>query len=514
MGESEPTPLRVDFESAAEQVASGANVMHYVFSGYEEGLYLADINQLWRIDLTDGSLDALFGWQEFNLSAESIKDIRKREDGGFLLYIFDSLVKGNFWVTLEPVPASQIPEKTELVLGVASIYFSDSPYSSGDSLTSQIAQIVSAYNQSHPEYHITLREYEKGDITDFQLELLNNEGPDILLDRESLFDMNMLIDKGAVEDLTPYLAKSDEMSAETILPGILELITNEGKISFIPLSFAVDIMIVPKDTPKNIMTPQELAALIEQTTEAYTDYWFSPTRFLLQILTGAEMDHYVDDTNQSCSFDSGEFAALLETIARLNEKENLNKREERAELFHSGQLPVIVDEMNCMEDYFCIRSAFSESGKIVGFPNSSGEVRYPAKLYDWIGINSASKYKEEAWDFIAFCLSYMSYSDSVIDRFVVTEETFDQQTHYKNETPHFITWNYYDGNWIGWQDIPSTTQEETDFLQEISLHLYLYDNKDLLQIIEEEADMFFNGDIDAKEAAKRIQNRASLMLAE
>lgn len=517
MGEAErgdAAPLRVNFESAAETVASGADAMLYVFSGCEDGLYLADTNQLWRINLTDGSLETLWAWQDFNLKPGYVKAIRRQANGGFLLYIFDTFVQENFWVSLEPVPASQISEKTELVLGVVGSTPANTQSLDGDSLASKMDQVVLSYNQSHPDCPITLRWYGTNSITEFQLELLNGEGPDILLDRDALFDMEMLAGKGAIEDLAPYLAKADGISTQEILPGILELITNEGKISSIPLSFAVDVVIVPKDTPKEVMTPQDLAALITQKAEAYTDYWFSPTGFLCQLLSGAEMDRYVDEANQSCSFDSGEFAALLETIAKLGEQEELWKREERAELFHSGQLPVIVEEMNCMEDYFCIRAAFSDSGKIVGFPNSSGELRYPAKLYDWMGINSASKYKEEAWDFIVFCLSYMSHSDGVTDRFVVTTETFDEQTRYENKEPHFIKWNDYDGNWIGWQDIPSTTQEETDFLREISSHLYLYDNKDLLQIIEEEADMFFKGDIDANEAAKRIQNRASLVLAE
>ena len=59
-----------------------------------------------------------------------------------------------------------------------------------------------------------------------------------------------------------------------------------------------------------------------------------------------------------------------------------------------------------------------------------------------------------------------------------------------------------------------TNQEETDFLREISEHLYLYENQNLLQIISEEADAFFAGDISAEEAAERIQNRASLVLSE
>ena len=63
-------------------------------------------------------------------------------------------------------------------------------------------------------------------------------------------------------------------------------------------------------------------------------------------------------------------------------------------------------------------------------------------------------------------------------------------------------------------DFAPATQEETDFLREIPEHLYLYENENLLRVISEEASAFFAGDISAREAAERIQNRASLVLAE
>lgn len=226
------------------------------------------------------------------------------------------------------------------------------------------------------------------------------------------------------------------------------------------------------------------------------------------------MEHYVNPEQKSCSFDSDEFINLLESLNKLNGMEMISDRGKRAEFFRSGQLNAVVEEMKCLEDYFCIREAFSGAGKVTGFPNSSGELRYPAKLYDWMGINSATEYKEEAWSFIEFCLSYMSRSDDVADRFAVTKDKFESQTKLEKEMSYLIGWNFYNENWEGWQRIAPMTQEETDLLWEISEHLYLYEDNDLMNVIREEAGTFFSGDISAKEAAGRIQNRASLIVGE
>ncbi|HBA49917.1 MAG TPA: hypothetical protein DCZ91_19405 [Lachnospiraceae bacterium] len=224
----------------------------------------------------------------------------------------------------------------------------------------------------------------------------------------------------------------------------------------------------------------------------------------------------MDEENGSGSFDSGEFAGLLEELAALGELEMVMDTEERAELFRSGQLPVIVGELSCLDDYLRIRNHFSGTGRITGFPNSSGELRYPAQLYDWLGINSASKYKEDAWNFVEFCLSYTSRSDNIMDRFAVVEDKFDKQTHYENEMMHSLYYRVkdYARTMVRWQDVPAMTEEETDFLRGIGEHLYLYENRSLLQVISEEADAFFAGDISAQETAERIQNRAGLVLGE
>ena len=138
-------------------------------------------------------------------------------------------------------------------------------------------------------------------------------------------------------------------------------------------------------------------------------------------------------------------------------------------------------------------------------------------MYDWLGINNASEHKEEAWNFIEFCLSYTSLADKVSDRFAVIKDTFEEQIHFENieklNGAHFYPNNFTDKG-IDWTNPVFTTKEETDWLREITEHLYFYENDDLKNIIMEESGAFFAGDISAQEAAKRIQNRAMLVLGE
>ena len=240
-----------------------------------------------------------------------------------------------------------------------------------------------------------------------------------------------------------------------------------------------------------------------------------PNVLLNQILSGAEMDRFVDEANKSCSFDSEEFIGLLEGLASLGERQKPGQLTDRADFMHAGKTNVVLGELESMADYLSIRDSFSDVARITGFPTSSGELRYPAELFDWLGINSASEHKSEAWDFIEFCMDYTSRADNVNERFVLTKDKFEQQTQYDTEEYHLVNWfPHYSSVMIDLENLPPVTGEETDFLREISEHLYFYENHRLLQIIEEEAASFFEGQKSAGEAAELIQNRAQMLLNE
>ena len=250
-----------------------------------------------------------------------------------------------------------------------------------------------------------------------------------------------------------------------------------------------------------------------QDDDGYVDQLIRPASFLLQILSGGEIDQYADAQSKTCSFDSHEFVSLLEQMNKLRDMKTTQRPWERLEPFLSGQIKAYVDELGSMEDYLCIRETFFDIWEITGFPNSERELRYPAHLYDWLGMNSASQHKDEAWSFIEFCLSYATRFSNTSDRFVVTSDAFSRQSHHDYENSIDVMGPaLFDGG--GTTRFDSTTQEETDFLWEMTKHLYLYEDSNLLRVISEESKAYFGGDISAQEAAERIQNRASLVLGE
>jgi hypothetical protein len=125
----------------------------------------------------------------------------------------------------------------------------------------------------------------------------------------------------------------------------------------------------------------------------------------------------------------------------------------------------------------------------------------------------ALPYKQLYGRTFEFCLSYATRFSNTSDRFVVTSDAFSRQSHHDYENLiDVMEPALFDGG--GTMRFDSTTQEETDFLWEMTKHLYLYEDSNLLRVISEESKAYFAGDISAQEAAERIQNRASLVLGE
>ncbi|MBR6617908.1 MAG: hypothetical protein IKL00_08590 [Oscillospiraceae bacterium] len=72
---------------------------------------------------------------------------------------------------------------------------------------------------------------------------------------------------------------------------------------------------------------------------------------------------------------------------------------------------------------------------------------------------------------------------------------------------------YYDN--MGWKIYP-LTQEERDNLEDYirSCDTVMTMNENVVNIVLEEAEMYFAGDLSAEDAAKRIQSRTEILVSE
>ncbi len=162
------------------------------------------------------------------------------------------------WLSLKPGEAPQESGGDNTIrVGLLERYFTD--YTERE-----LEKMFSEFYKLHPEYDIEIVTYDM-DGTEFALDLVEGNGPDIIMTQ--FMDVDMLTDKGVLEDLTPYLAASEAVE-EDLLPCVLRAMTVNGKIIRVLDEFSVYGNVVAAGTTDGgAWTPEEYLALGDQQTQ-------------------------------------------------------------------------------------------------------------------------------------------------------------------------------------------------------------------------------------------------------
>ena len=209
---------------------------------------------------------------------------------------------------------------------------------------------------------------------------------------------------------------------------------------------------------------------------------------------------FVDWASGKCSFDSPEFIKLLEFAGRIQDNsknvfggENL-----------SGTYAAAYETILSIYQITQYRDYYHGNLELLGLPSSSGEY-HALKPEVKIGISSASGQKDGAWEFVRTLLT--EEHQKSCSMLPIHQGAFDTVMQAAIDGKSIWTWLYENGK--------ATTEDAQVTRQLLSNAAYVVnDNQTLEQIILEEAREYFSGARNAKEAAERIQSRASLYINE
>ncbi len=119
--------------------------------------------------------------------------------------------------------------------------------------SSLLKERLVAFNQQHPEYRLTLREYvwknEPDEVDPIQLALLEQDVPDLVEIRTEVY-LNYAR-KGYLQDLTDYVETSEVLSQEDYIPSIWEAMQINGRIYSLPEQFSVSMIALPESAVGN-----------------------------------------------------------------------------------------------------------------------------------------------------------------------------------------------------------------------------------------------------------------------
>ena len=426
---------------------------------------------------------------------------------------------GTFIVVYDKVPAEDVKDKEIITLGTV--------YGSYN-LTSQIIK----FNKENDTYRIKLVDYSEFDSADdwsagrkrFYSDLTGGNAPDIIVPEAS--DAANLIDKGVFTDLSHLMEKSDGVKKENLVHNAQTVFARDEKLFCVFPTFTVEAIQVKKEFYKEGMNLDDVIAWEKATGNKALSDDMTRTSVMSWFMS-MSMDEFLDPKTGKCSFDSPEFAKLLEYANTYPKEisdeywENYDYTSYIYEYRNNKSLLnfAYVDDFSSYN--WNAKYRFGEIPELIGVP-LSGKDSAVLNIDTVIGISNKSKHKEAAWEFVKTCFEH-EYYENIGWGIPSVEKELDEKAAKATEHQFYID---DDGNKVitdetYWlvdheETIEPLTKEEVAKLKEFVVNvegIYTWD-EELNNIVDEETQPYFEGQKSAQEVAAIIQSRLQIYINE
>ncbi len=329
--------------------------------------------------------------------------------------------------------------------------------------------------------------------------IITGDVPDIVAAMDYSVLLN-LAGKNALADLYPMIESDPDLSIDAFMPNIIEAYEFEGRLPVIPIKFKVSTMAAKDKFLGGVGENWTYAEMIETINNLPQGTYVNltatdPEQMFFEFLFH-NIASFVDYENATCSFDSEEFVNLLEICkncekyvpvdeSQLVGDETVAYYEEYAAAYKNDVAFLSEKNFWNYRDYRdCIEETFgNEPITFVGDPSSDRNGTKVSASHDQFAIMEGSENKEGAWAFVRQFYLEEYQNGSLISGFSPIEAYND----FKND--------------------------EFEALVKSARKTSSYDY-DIMEICEEEAAYYFNGEHTAQETADIIQNRIAILVSE
>ncbi len=329
--------------------------------------------------------------------------------------------------------------------------------------------------------------------------IITGDVPDIV----AAFDYSVLLNlagKNALADLYPMIESDPDLSIGAFMPNIIEAYEFEGRLPVIPIKFRVCTMAAKDKFLGGVGENWTYAEMIETINNLPQGTYVNltatdPEQMFFEFLFH-NIASFIDYENATCSFNSEEFINLLEICKNCEKYVPVDESQlvgDEKEAYYEEYEAAYKNDVAFLSDinfwnyrdylYFVDDTFGDEPITFVGYPSSDGNGTKVSASHDQFAIMEGSDCKEGAWAFVR--------------QFYLEE--------YQNEvaTSGFSPLEAYN----------KFRDDEFEALVRSARKTSSYDY-DIMEICEEEAAYYFNGEHTAQEAADIIRNRISILVSE
>lgn len=451
----------------------------------EDGTFLlTNSDGLSGYDLASGKVQTIASWRELGAQADAEQIFRT--DGGYVLFSPNEAA-----LTLVLWKAGAGSAKQVLTLAVAA----DCP------VWYEFTQLFEYFNLSQQEYQIDYTIYSDSPYGDaepmdvLRTKIMAGQSPDLFAFYSDGNQAPPLAPRAVCADLRELLP---DVTEDSLLPGLFDVLTQDGALYVLPLTVRVDTLIMPSnliDSPG--VTLEDLETAREKMPEDWVpvDSWNTPGN-LFGLTAAFCIGRFVDRETGTCRFETQEFIDILDWCRNWGGDGSTPEAPEKT-LMKLGWISSL-SWLASREDI--AKEWFDGAGyTYAGYPVGEGGSAY--LVLTSLGVSTSCQNLAGAKAFLAYCFSGKQESGLPANMEVLREELAQ----------------YKAGNRTDWYGEVENISEadEAKFLELLSSVTVLEGMDQALEnILSEEADAYFAGAATAQQAAKIIQSRASLYLQE
>lgn len=356
--------------------------------------------------------------------------------------------------------------------------------------------------------------------TGVNAELMSGKGADLIA-LENL-PYSKYADKKMLANFDDIIKKDSGFKPAEYYTGVLDALKIDGKTYALPVHFNMNLTVgnSPMLEDKGIKiddskwTWKELLDIGQQAIQSggATAVWTGKSKTdLISDIVKSQYGKFV--SGKKAAFDSQEFTNLLEQIGTMYDKGLIL---EAADMSNAGKDVFKTMSMQMpMELLFMPQMMYGGKGKVYSTPSDGGKNGGITLSSDLMfGINEKSKNKTEAWKFLQFLLSENLQSKPGMKGFAVHKASLEKQLRQSVEQLSSGKIRLQGPNGA----TPSAAVDEKQFQSILQLvekaDNYAAGDPNVMKIVKEESQSFFNKTKTAKAAAGMIQNRVTTYLNE
>lgn len=395
----------------------------------------------------------------------------------------------------------------------------------GSTLTLPYLEKVAAeFNRYSSEYRVEIVDYaaQEGNYEDaieqLKLDVVSGKAPDIIA--AGGIDYGIFSQKGVFADLYDFMKDDKDCTREMLVQSVAEACGDQGHLYRISPSFQLYSMWGYGDVTggRSGVTFEELFQMLENSGKDLNSIaGFSADEPVLNRLCMVSMDEFVDWEKGTCSFDGDYFKKVLSFAKEYTGNYSGGTYSER---IGKREVVMSVGIISSVTDYQIQNELYGGNAAFVGYPVAQGSGTAVGFRADAVAINAQKEDQSGAWEVVKFYLLHgydgqgfpiiQKQFDQVLDDAMVENYNTFEDGNAEKQPKEF----YYDGGETIL--VYAATQEDIDTIRRLveSAETRCEWNSTIQNIISEEAEGYFSGQVDLDSTVKKIQNRVTLFLQE